>query len=195
MYLSYFTKEIHSFGRRRSGVITVASLDDPLDVSCLTGHVGAVPCLSYDPQGEYLVLTTSSCDTRMISQSYPDFSRYKASTGADGTARLWNLRNGHAIELHVAPRATFVDWHPSGMCTCTLSLFPLCSKTDLLLSHPLNRRPTRRNHRDWRAPHRPQCLDRLEDSSCERTQAPSAVVIMLLTCLALVRSTGIPLGS
>jgi WD40 repeat protein len=96
-----------------------------LDVSCLTGHVGAVPCLSYDPQGEYLVHTAASCDAHhKISLTSPVL-RSKASIGADGTARLWNLRTGNEIELHIAPHATFIDWHPSGMCAGTLSFSPL----------------------------------------------------------------------
>lgn len=87
-----------------SGLISVAGLADPLDVSCLTGHSGAVLSLSYDPKGEYL-----------------------ASVGADGTARLWNLAKGNMIVLHVAQRATFVDWNPTG------TQLAVTTETDVLL--------------------------------------------------------------
>jgi hypothetical protein len=40
----------------------VAGLADPLDVSCLTGHSGAVLSLSYDPKGEYLVRVAINAD-------------------------------------------------------------------------------------------------------------------------------------
>ncbi len=40
----------------------MAGLADPLDVSWLTGHSGAVLSLSYDPKGEYLVRVTINAD-------------------------------------------------------------------------------------------------------------------------------------
>jgi WD40 repeat protein len=41
----------------------------------------------------------------------------KASVGADGTSRLWNLVQGNSIILYATPQATFVDWSPTGAFT------------------------------------------------------------------------------
>lgn len=81
----------------------------------LVDHDAPVLCVTFDPEGEYLVRQEKKLTIIIINLSIsPSCPVPKASSSCDGTVRVWSVRVRECVqELSVLPRCSEVASAPS----------------------------------------------------------------------------------
>jgi WD40 repeat protein len=119
--------------------VRISDVDHHKQIHALTGHAGTVKVVAFSPDGRYI-----------------------ASSGDDGTVRLWNAQTGDAVgaPLSAGPDAVWaVAFSPEGNELVSaggdfdLHIWPFPFNAQNTLCEKIATNMSRQHWRDWISPH------------------------------------------